>query len=153
MNIISYSLFGYGKERHNSSLPFEAYLDGMITNFKVNTIVYPDWITRVHTDEATYNAYSVIFNTLAYTFKFQYIICEPDVICKAMLWRMKPCFDESVEYVICRDLDSISSYRDAQCVKYWINNNKSAHAITDNREHNITMLGGMVGFKAKNFKK
>ncbi len=50
-------------------------------------------------------------------------------------------------HVICRDLDSISTYREAQMVKQWIQEDKAIHCITDSVSHDVAMLGGLCGFR------
>jgi len=141
MNAIAYSLFGL--EDHNpNSFSFETYLSGLLICVRQNRLLYPDWITVLHTDDAIAAMYAPLFNDLP--IKWEYHPKEP--LTKAMLWRLLPVFNQGYERVICRDLDSPATYREAQCVKYWEMNNKAAHAITDSVSHNIPMMGGMIGF-------
>jgi len=64
-----------------------------------------------------------------------------------------PAFEKDVEAVICRDLDSPLTYKEAQCVLYWMNRgeDKILHAITDSVSHNVPLMGGMIGIKPKYF--
>jgi hypothetical protein len=144
--IISYSLFGYGKERQENCFEFYDYLRGLMVNIRMARMVYPDWIIRLHVDKNTYKQFKDIFNNLTYSHIIEIHIHEEYELTKAMLWRLLPCFDEDVEYTICRDLDSPLTYREAQAVDYWIHSGKAAHAITDSISHNVPMLGGMIGF-------
>lgn len=148
MKVISYSLFGYNKERQADCFDFNSYLRGFMINLRMNRLIFPEWETRIHTDQSTYDAFKLLLNNLP----IKVVICEPAPLCLGMLWRMKPLFDETVELVLCRDLDSPATYKEAQCVKYWMNRDKAAHAITDSVSHNLPMLGGMIGFKRANFK-
>jgi hypothetical protein len=74
-------------------------------------------------------------------------------LCLSMLWRLKPAFERNSElksvfsHVICRDCESIGTYREAQMVQEWIAEDKTLHCITDSISHNIPMMGGMVGFR------
>lgn len=143
MKAIAYSLFGYNKEREKNCFDFISYLRGMLYSLRMNMLVYPGWEMVVETDEPTYKAYKKLFDNLPIKVE----INEPAPLCKAMLWRLKPVFDyNSYTHVICRDLDSPPTYREAQAVQDWINGNKAAHAITDSISHTIPMMGGMVGF-------
>ena len=54
--------------------------------------------------------------------------------------------------VICRDTDSLLSYRERQAVAYWERAPKMAHAITDSISHTITLMGGMIGFQSGPFR-
>lgn len=147
MKVISYSLFGYDKERQADCFDFNSYLRGLMVNIRLARLIYPEWVIRVHTDKSTYNGFKDLFDKLP----IQIVICEEAPLTKAMLWRLKPCFDTDVTHVLCRDLDSPVTYREAQAVKYWMNRDKTAHAITDSVSHDVPMLGGMIGFIPKYF--
>jgi hypothetical protein len=54
--------------------------------------------------------------------------------------------------IICRDTDSLLSYRERQAVAYWEAGPKMAHAITDSISHTITLMGGMIGFQSGPFR-
>ena len=155
MKVIAYSLFGYNSDvTKNSEQPigydafsFNSYLRGLMVNIRLARLIYPDWTIRLHLDNNTYEGFKDLFDKLP----IQIVICDDAVLTKAMLWRLKPCFDTSVTHVICRDLDSPITYREAQAVKYWMNKDKTAHAITDSVSHDVPMLGGMIGFIPKYF--
>lgn len=148
MNIISYSLFGFNKERNESCFDFNTYLRGLLINIRLNRLLFPDFTIRLHTDTNTFEGFKDLFKSLP----IEIVLCDSAPLTLAMLWRMKPCFDNSVSVVLCRDLDSPPTYREAQAVKYWMDKDKAAHAITDSVSHDVPMLGGMIGFKANYFK-
>jgi len=109
----------------------------------MDRIIYPNWTIVLQTDQSTYDAYKELFDALPIVVN----INEPAPLTKAMLWRMRPVFDyNNYSHVICRDLDSPPTYREAQCVQDWINSDKAAHAITDSISHGVPFLGGMIGF-------
>lgn len=151
---ISYSLFGYDKERQHNCFDFNSYLRGMHICLRFNRILFPGWQMVVNIDEASYNSpYKPIFEWHANKGYIKFNICpDNEKLCKAMLWRLKTVFDMTgpgwtYTHVICRDLDSIATYREAQAVKQWIDEDKAMHCITDSVSHTIPMLGGMVGFR------
>ena len=148
MKVISYSLFGFNKERQDNCFDFNSYLRGLMINIRMNRLIFPDFQTWVYLDKSTYDGFKNLFDKLP----IRFFICDEAPLCLAMLWRMKPCFDSSVEVVLCRDTDSPATYKEAQLVKYWMNKDKVAHAITDSVSHSLPMLGGMIGFKPKHFK-
>lgn len=148
MNVISYSLFGFNKERNDSCFDFNTYLRGLLINIRLNKLLFPDFIVRLHTDSHTFEGFKELFDSLP----IQIVICDNAPLTLSMLWRMKPCFDTNVNLVLCRDLDSPPTYREAQAVQYWMNKDKAAHAITDSISHDVPMLGGMIGFKRIYFK-
>ena len=76
---------------------------------------------------------------------------EPAVLCKSMMWRMLPVWDSKAEYVFCRDADSLLTSRQRACVQEFIDSGKGIHGINDNNEHNIPLMGGMIGIKSSLF--
>ena len=149
MKIISYSLFGYNKERAANCFDFNSYLRGLMINVRLQRLLFPEWRIRLHLDQSSYNGFQRFFELLSRSEHYNLIdivICEEAELTKAMLWRLMPIFDGKVERFICRDLDSPLTYRDAQAVKDWENSSKTAHAITDSVSHTIPMMGGMIGF-------
>ena len=149
MKVISYSLFGYNKERVENCFDFNSYLRGLMVNVRLQRLLFPEWRIRLHLDQSTYNGFERFFELLSQPQHYNIIdikICEDAELTKAMLWRLHPLFDDRVERFICRDLDSPLTYRDAQAVKDWENSSKTAHAITDSVSHNLPMMGGMIGF-------
>jgi len=139
--VIAFALFGYGTTVE-SGFGFIDYMHGVLINVRLQRMVYPDWIIRLHTDQATYDGFKDLFDRLP----IEVVICEAAPMTKAMLWRLMPCYDPDVEYTICRDLDSPLTYREAQAVEVFIREEQSAHAITDSDSHTIEMMGGMIGF-------
>lgn len=154
MKAISYSLFGYNRERQANSFDFNSYLRGFHINIRFNRILYPGWITVLNIDHETYNSpYRPIFDWhVSRGFARLSLQDSGTPLCKAMLWRLKTVFDYDhpdwrYTHVICRDLDSIATYREAQMVTEWIKEDRAIHCITDSVSHTIPMMGGMVGFR------
>ena len=149
LKLITYSLFGYNKERNKDCFDFHSYLRGLMINIRLQRLLFPSWRIRLYLDQSTYDGYKRLFELLSQDIHANLIdieICEDAELTKAMLWRIKPLYDGKVERFICRDLASPLTYRDAQAVKDWENTQKVAHAITDSVSHNLPMLGGMIGF-------
>jgi len=154
---IVYSLFGSEENSFDNCFNFNAYLRGLMINIRLNKLLYPEWTTIIELEDSVYNKYSNLFNKLKEGEWADYRINQTCLLTKAMLWRLKPIFelDENQikvwDYVLCRDLDSPTTYREVQAVKQWMNNDKTIHAITDSVSHTIPMLGGMIGFIPKYF--
>ena len=145
---ISYSLFGYDRERAENCFDFNSYLRGLAINIRMARLIYTDWDIILQTDKATYESWGELFD--AYKIKVE--VHQDNVpLTLAMLWRLRPCFDLNYTHIICRDLDSPLTYRERQAVEYWINRDKAAHAITDSVSHDVPMLGGMIGFRPAYF--
>jgi hypothetical protein len=143
MKAISYSLFGFDAERQKDCFDFNSYLRGLTLNIRMARLLYPDWNIVLHVDKNTNDGLKELFDALP----IEVVVCEDAPLTKAMLWRLKPLFNTKYTHVICRDLDSPLTYREAQAVQIWLNNGtKAAHAITDSVSHCIPLLGGMIGF-------
>jgi hypothetical protein len=154
MKAISYSLFGYDRARHKDCFDFNSYLRGLHICIRFNRILYPEWVNVLNIDSNTYNSpYKPIFDWHVSKGWLKLNICpDNEPLCKAMLWRLKTVFSyvhPNWEYthVICRDLDSISTYRESQMVEQWVREDKTIHCITDSVSHTIPMMGGLVGFR------
>jgi hypothetical protein len=154
MKAISYSLFGYSRDAYTNCFSFSSYLRGLHICVRFNRILFPEWINVVNIDEATYNSpYRPIFDWHESKGFIRINLCpNNEPLCKAMLWRLKTVFSYThphwdYTHVICRDLDSIATYREAQAVQEWIDEDKAMHCITDSISHTIPMMGGMVGFR------
>lgn len=152
---ISYSIFGNQSNRHDNCFDFFSYARGLMINIRLNRLLFPDWHTVVHVSRSTYEIYSELFGNIDRIKNVRVVVCEDAPLCLSMLWRLKPVFEKEengnwmYEHVICRDVDSPTLYKDAQCVAQWIRHDKAAHAITDSISHTIPMMGGMVGFRPK----
>lgn len=76
--------------------------------------------------------------------------------CEKMLWRLAPAWDESVDYVFCRDADSLPTWRERLAVEEFLARAEAgqvdAHALADNVAH-AGVMGGMCGFRAARLRK
>lgn len=158
MKAIAYSLFGYERERAESCFDFNSYLRGLMLCLRFNRLIYPEWQIILETDHATYNGFANLFKALE---DKNIIRVEKNKngtpLCEAMLWRIKPVFWKDIyhkwefSHVLCRDLDSPATYREAQAVQIWMNHDKAMHAITDSISHDVPLLGGMIGIRPDYF--
>lgn len=149
--IVSYSLFG-----DPSSFEFGFYLRGIYFNARMNRILYPEWKMFVYTTPVLLEGYDNFFDSL-YHMNDKITIIDIDnnpAKCEAMLWRMSPLFinDMDIDYILCRDADSVSTYREANCVYEWLAYGLPYHAINDNDAH-AGLMGGLVGFRSEDFKR
>jgi hypothetical protein len=157
MNAIAYSLFGYNQQ-HENCYDFRAYLRGLHLNIRIAELLYPGWSICVAIDQSVhYSPYREYFTNLALDKRLDVYLQATRPLCEMMLYRLLPMFmieDDKNKYdrIICRDTDSLLSYRERQAVSYWERGPKMAHAITDSVSHNITLMGGMIGFQSGPFR-
>lgn len=156
MKVLSYSLFG-----DPSSFEFPFYLRGIYFNARMNRILYPDFITHLIYDSAiTFEQTKVIASLVNLFPNFLAFKASSAPRCESMLWRMLPLFETSAlppfgnnyTHVLCRDADSVSTYREANCVYQWLRSGLPYHAINDNDAH-AGLMGGLVGFRSEDFKR
>jgi hypothetical protein len=150
VNVNSYAVFG--EKRHH-------YANGFPTNLRQHFTLYPDWTLWVYTDrEWDDQGYCKVLRKLADEGLIRVTIVPDNgecyqqrAKCMMMLWRLLPIWEDT-EYVFCRDLDSILTPRQLQCVRSFIESGCTAHGINDNVSHDIALMGGMCGFKSKEFR-
>jgi hypothetical protein len=156
MNAISYSLFGYNQQYENC-YDFRAYLRGLHLNIRIAELLYPGWDVYVAIDESIKRSpYYDYIEDLILNCKITNGSFQTSELCRMMLYRLWPVFlmdgrNLMYDRVICRDTDSLLSYRERQAVEYWMRGPKMAHAITDSISHSITLMGGMIGFRSGAF--
>lgn len=118
----------------------------------MNKMLFPEWRTHVNLDRATYDKYHQMFEWLKLHHMVGYTIHEevPD-LCTGMIWRMLPIFTQDVTHVLCRDADSLTTYREALAVQAWLETGQACLALHDNPGHG-GLMGGMVGFDTAQLK-
>jgi hypothetical protein len=139
---LSYSLFG-----DPNSFEFPFYLRGLYFNLRMNRILYPEFNSMVMLQRGVLQE-PMIEDLQALFPELTVVRMGTAPRCESMLWRMSPLFEGTD--VICRDTDSVSTYREACCVYKWLDSGFPFHAINDNNAH-AGLMGGMVAFKSKEF--
>lgn len=151
MNAIGYSIFGYGKQ-HDNCFSFQSYLRGLSLNLRMASIIYPSWHINIAVDESTYNSpYKQFFDYHDINPQVHIDVVPDAPLCVMMLHRLNPIFN-GYDRVICRDIDSLVTYRERQAVDFWIKTGRVAHGIGDSVSHTLVFLGGMCGFISDGFK-
>lgn len=152
MIAVSYSIFGFNEQFENS-FDFLSYFRYLGLTIRQHELIYPDYALHVTTDKETYNSkYKYFFDYHVENGKIDLDIVEKKPLCHMMLYRMAPIFSGKYDRVICRDIDSLATYRERQAVEVWIRNGRIAHGITDSVSHTIPLLGGMCAFMCKELK-
>lgn len=147
MKVLSYSLFG-----DPSGFEFGYYLRGVIFNLRMSRILYPEIYMYLHVQFEIAVKYESMLNDLRELGMHMVDPLPKAPKCESMLWRMRPIFMRDYTHVICRDLDSVSTYREALCTYEWLNSGLPYHAINDNAAHG-GLMGGLVAFRSEDFKR
>lgn len=151
-NAISYSLFGY-QHKHDNCFSFATYLQSLSFNLKMAELVYPGWKINLVLDDETYNSpFKEYFDYHISSGVLSVDVHKKDDLCMMMLRRLQPVLSGKYDRLLCRDIDSLVSYRERQAVEYWIRTGRIMHAITDSVSHGIALMGGMIGVMCKEFR-
>lgn len=127
---------------------FVNYLRSLVRN---HWAVWPDWQLWIyHDDRAKEFPYWKPLNAMAERGLLKLIYMgESKKLCESMLWRMLPCWNVDVEYVLCRDLDALSTPRERKAIDKWMASGLAVSALHDSESHSsAALMGGMVGFRA-----
>ncbi len=142
MKLISFALF------KSTSEPWEmaCYIRGFCLNVRMIELIFPDWRPHIEIDRATYDEYKPLFDWHVENANLSMNINEvTPPLCEGMLWRLKPLFMRDVSHVLCRDTDSMVTYREALVVQDWLEGDKKCLSIHDNPAHG-GLMGGLVGY-------
>tara|TARA_E500000178_G_scaffold346437_1_gene398064 strand:+ start:807 stop:2885 length:2079 start_codon:yes stop_codon:yes gene_type:complete len=120
----------------------DIYNYGILLNYELKKLIYKDWIIQLYIDETINNKLLDYLKTLDIEiFKIKSNI-------PPMFYRFFPLCNNSVEYFISRDLDSLINFREKKMVEEWIDSGKNLHLIHEVYPgHRHIIMGGMFGFK------
>lgn len=151
MNAIGYSIFGYGKQ-HDNCFSFQSYLRGLSLNLRMAALIYPQWHIFISVDKTTYESpYKDFFTYHTENNEQVHVdVVDDSPLCVMMLQRLQPIF-KGFDRVVCRDIDSLITYRERQAVEYWIKTGRVCGVITDSISHTISIMGGMCSFISEGF--
>lgn len=111
------------------------------------------WVLRVHVDDGVAESRcGGVIRALDRAGLLEARRMGPAPLCMAMLWRMVPVFDESVDYVFCRDVDACPTPRDRAVCEQFISSGCVLHTCMDSVSH-IGIMGGLCGFRCRDFRR
>lgn len=128
---------------------FVNYLRSLVRN---HWAVWPDWQLIIHHDEKA-KAFPYWKCVERMADKGLLKLCfmgEAKQLCHSMLWRMIPAWNLSVDYLLCRDLDSLSTPRERRAIEKWIASGKAVSSLHDSESHSSRdLFGGLCGFRTQ----
>lgn len=114
----------------------------------VHHLLMPDWELRLHHDgRLEVHPYGKALRRASENGLLKLVRCNAAPSTLSMLWRLQPLWDEDVEVVACRDIDSLPCPRDRRCLDAFIETGLAAHVIRDHVSHGALMMGGTVAFR------
>jgi hypothetical protein len=156
MNVFSVAFFRnmqspYESERAGAGrgVFFVNYLRSLVRN---HWAVWADWQLVIHHDEKAkaFPFWKCVERMADRGLLKTVYMGESKKLCASMLWRMLPAWNLSVDYLLCRDLDSLSTPRERRAIDKWMASGKAISSLHDSESHNADdLFGGLCGFKAQ----
>jgi hypothetical protein len=143
--VASYSLFWCGRDEHA-----KLYTNGLKAICRAHHVLFPGWTWRIHHDGSIDNdPNSALLRRYESAGLVELVDFGPErQICRAMISRMMPVWDPSVEIVLCRDLDSLPTPREAMAVQQFVELGCAMHCLADHPQHGAVIMGGLCGFRS-----
>lgn len=143
--VVSIALFGSGDKytRFVSS-----YVRAHLNLFPIGE----GWKLRIHyDDEIMSSSTGDLIRNLAWDGLIEISYQGTAPLTRAMLWRLVPVFDESVDYVFSRDIDAVPMPRDRAVCDQFIASQAAIGTCHDNEMH-VGIMGGLCHFKSEAFR-
>lgn len=154
--VITYTLFGAGKENDSVSNRYDSLLSNISITAKE---LYPGWIVRIyHNFRKESESERTVLHDLDCQFNHVDVCSVPEIIDNipaltpidpALLGGLNPrmlrflvMLDPNVDIFISRDTDSVIWPREVDAVDEWLRSNYTFHLMRDHRKHNHLMLAG-----------
>lgn len=130
------------------------FVNFLRTLVRAHHAVFPDWELRIHHDDRVraFPEFAALERMRAAGLLTLAAMGEAATLCGAMLWRLSPLWDEDVEIVMCRDLDSLPMHRDRKMVEEAMASGAVVHAILDSESHCGPYMGGTIAIRAAAFR-
>jgi hypothetical protein len=144
--VVSLALFEPRDPAQRRNFCFTSYLPAVIRG---HLSAYAGWELWIHHDSSLYSCdYGDTLVRLSKAGKIKLIYCgEAYRLCEAMLWRMKPIWEEDVEWVATRDVDAVPQPRDWRCLENFVANAGTVQVIHDSESHS-GLMGGTACYNA-----
>jgi len=141
LNLISYVLFGRGNPRYRDCVPII---------LSANAGLYQDFTTRLHVEEGLQDDPAV---RLAAESSSRGARVEVRVVrrahsgLEATCWRVMPLWDDRVDFLLCREIDSIPCGHEIRAVRAFMASGLAIHALRAHQNHCFRLMAGLVGFR------
>jgi len=134
MKIISFSLWGDN----------ESYLTGALENCQLANDIYPGWTVWMFVEKNCPKDWKPKLEAAGA------LVTEWEIgrgEWEGLFTRFHPIWSPEVEITLVRDTDSRLNPREKAAVDAWLATDLRAHTMRDHIEHQVPMLGGMIGFR------
>lgn len=141
--MFSYVLFGIDPK----------FWNGIPYTLLMNSVVYPDFEMKFFVHESSLKALRFEMLKKA-SERFDsihlHIIKEPCEQLKLSIWRMKPLWEDNIDYLFCRDMDYAVNFLAKKSVEYFLLQSVCIiHGMRSYKLHTTLLMAGLCGFKVK----
>jgi len=138
-NVASYALYG------NRLF----YWQGLRALVRAHHNIFPGWELRIHHDSTIHAPRSAVLREYEKAGLVKLVSIEENkAYCRSMLWRLLPAWDADVQFVLCRDIDSLPTIKDRRMTEQFMQSGAAIHCMNDNGSHTSAMMGGMCSVNA-----
>lgn len=141
MNFISMALFTAQGRYWHTLIPALIGNWELYPGFKVKMFVAKDAM-----EHPMSHLLDKIAKKLPDRFEFQ-VYDQPYLNCEPTLWRLRPLWDDTVDVLLCRDIDSVPSTKEVQAVRMFLSMNLAVHSIRSYHLHDTLLMAGLCGFR------
>lgn len=135
---VSFSVFGVD--------PDDIYFRGAIKNAEMYAEIKPEWRCLFYVGRSVPGRVRQILSDVGNSTVIQHLGPEDQ---RATFWRFLTLRDDSYDAYLFRDVDGRPLPRELSAVEDWLASGYQFHVMRDHPRHNVPMLAGMWGAKAK----
>jgi len=138
--MLSYVLFG-SNGRYWKNLPYILV---------ANSAIYPTFTMRfyVHSECSTLLYFNLLKELSKVTDRVEMELIDiPYKNTQLTTWRMKPLWEDNIEFLFCRDIDYLINKLERSAVQFFLNSSKGIHGIRSYHLHTTPLMAGLCGFR------
>lgn len=158
MKVCSYAFFRHGASAYEHPNAGDSqgkfFVNFLRVLVRAHHACFPGWELRIHHDDRVQEmAYFKALQRMRDAGLLRLVdMGQAQTLCGSMLWRMIPAFEEGVEVVVCRDVDSLPMPHDRRAIEEWLATGKAVHLMHGSESHS-GIMGGTISVRTKEFQK
>ncbi len=132
---------------------FPRFLNSIPYILLMNSEIYPDFEMKFFVEKSCQDTDRFkLLKEVSEQFDSVYIeiIDEPSVNLKLTIWRMKPLWNDDIDYLFCRDMDYAINILAKKSVEYFLSQSPCIiHGMRSYKLHSTPLMAGMCGFEVR----
>lgn len=131
------------------------FMNFLATVIRAHHVAFPGWGLTIHHDDRVMHLpyFPALMNMNDKgLINLQFMGSAP-TLAAAMLWRLEPLYDQEIEVVAVRDIDSLPMERDYKMLEAFLANPRAtSHVLHDSESHSGPYMGGMSAWRSADFR-